>query len=1006
MVLTVFTLKADGIVRVIHQNERSKEFYGEAPRDGRAERGGLHVRELLGRAFGDDVATLEDLLAEMLPEGSGSWKGIVRVAGPAACHAAELSGGGRGSRSSPAKQRPNVVIPPASRPAGTTPSDQPVCASPCKLSHSALPWPLGKGFRACNSQPGRRNAPSTQPSAASHLRPSQPQLDQLEALLLGMGSRTTGTFTGSVAEGSLGAAPPHVPSRPQGTAAAAAVAASAAAGQAAPGVAPPAPDALLHVRRASATVLRQQVQGPDSDADGSGSLFGGSKGQLLLPSAARQPSWQLSRGLRRSSTAVLDALRTSTLACALLEPARAENSFVSAANVDSDVEACTGGASTSAVGTGIGGDTGVHSLCSAARASTRPRPSSASLRSASFTTRAVSFAASLPTFPIPGLQAGSAAGLLSGTLGDALLMFGSRASTDRLGRFSAALVARGSKADLPLLETHLEASGSTGMRAQPEQPAQRQRQPVDNSRNSNNDVKDNDSLMQSEPLLQEAGRKRPVEAEPVGPAGGSASVCPHSSPEPKAQQRCKEAGGPAASQAPGRMPHGGAQVPERRSGVRVQPATHVAATAPGARLAAVSPENAVVSSALLPGDGDDAPLEAWHEVWATRTTHPATGESIAVLLQHDVTLKVEVERHVMAVMDAGHRVLEQMFPRHVLQHMAESFTRSAQGGGLGRGQGGVGAGLGGSPGGGPAGAGAGLGGHKQCALWSALLGGGRPLAASDACRALARSHPQVTLLFADIKGFTPMCGVLEPHAVMAMLNELFSRFDELLDQHGVFKVETIGDCYFVAGGLIAEDDDGMAVVREERDPLHAHKVFTFAKAMLAAAREVRVPTSGEPVSIRIGMHTGPVVSGVVGTRMPRFCLFGDTVNTASRMESTGTPGAIHASEATHALLRAEAWTPTGGLEVKGKGRMQTYLWFPEYCPLDTADIHCCLGFRAGPAALMAGGASHGGEPDAADAASTQPCMGQQMAAGALPDEPDSEPDSFTLMPFMIRQKSG
>ncbi|EFJ48016.1 guanylyl and adenylyl cyclase family member, partial [Volvox carteri f. nagariensis] len=116
--------------------------------------------------------------------------------------------------------------------------------------------------------------------------------------------------------------------------------------------------------------------------------------------------------------------------------------------------------------------------------------------------------------------------------------------------------------------------------------------------------------------------------------------------------------------------------------------------------------------------------------------------------------------------------------------------------------------------------------------------------------------------------------------VMSLLNSLYSRYDAMLDKYGVYKVETIGDCYFVAGGLIHEDEDGMAA------------------AMLSAAREVLMPTTGLPVEIRIGLHTGPVVSGVVGTRMPRFCLFGDTVNTASRIESTGLPGAIHASEAT------------------------------------------------------------------------------------------------------------
>ncbi|KXZ51758.1 hypothetical protein GPECTOR_11g202 [Gonium pectorale] len=332
--------------------------------------------------------------------------------------------------------------------------------------------------------------------------------------------------------------------------------------------------------------------------------------------------------------------------------------------------------------------------------------------------------------------------------------------------------------------------------------------------------------------------------------------------------------------------------------------------------------------------GGCAALEAWHEVWATRTRCHASGQSVMVLLQHDVTAKVVAERHVMMVMDAGHRLLEQIFPRHVLQHMAESFTRAG------------------------AAVGAAAGSYSPQLAQNDIRRLRMP--ALQDCNALATSHPQVTLLFADIKGFTPMCGELEPSAVMRMLNELFSRFDDLLDTFGV---ETIGDCYFVAGGLVQEDEDGMAVVRDDKDPLHAHKVFMFAKAMLRAAQEVRVPTTGESVSLRIGMHTGPVVSGVVGKRMPRFCLFGDTVNTASRMESTGTPGAIHASQATYELLRHEAWAPTGGLEVKGKGRMQTYLWSPEGSPVAGCDFQFA-GFstavRASTVAMFCGGAGADG----------------------------------------------
>ncbi|GLI59737.1 hypothetical protein VaNZ11_001685 [Volvox africanus] len=284
-------------------------------------------------------------------------------------------------------------------------------------------------------------------------------------------------------------------------------------------------------------------------------------------------------------------------------------------------------------------------------------------------------------------------------------------------------------------------------------------------------------------------------------------------------------------------------------------------------------------------------------------TDPMTGKDVIILLQTDVTAKVEAERHIALVTQAEHRLLEQIFPHHVLAYMTEedNSLRACSSSAMG-----------------------------TVSLPS--VGSRKPMAApARDINKLATYHHQVTLLFADIQGFTPMCKVLEPRVVMAFLNDLFTRFDRRLDEFGVYKVETIGDCYFVAGGLIHEDEYGMPAVRaraSHADPLHAEKVLMFGKAMLSAASRMSLPTTGGPVKMRIGIHSGPVVSGVVGERMPRFCLFGDTVNTASRMESTGVPGCIHASEAARALLRNEVWVPTGGIEIKGKGLMNTFLWAP------------------------------------------------------------------------------
>ncbi|KAG2454676.1 hypothetical protein HYH02_000515 [Chlamydomonas schloesseri] len=220
-------------------------------------------------------------------------------------------------------------------------------------------------------------------------------------------------------------------------------------------------------------------------------------------------------------------------------------------------------------------------------------------------------------------------------------------------------------------------------------------------------------------------------------------------------------------------------------------------------------------------------------------------------------------------------------------------------------------------------------------------GGGLPL---------ATAHRNVTVLFADIVGFTSMCNELEPIAVMAFLNGLFTRFDCLCDIYGVYKVETIGDCFMAVGGLITVDGEGFKAVRGDgsEDDLHALKVLCFAKAMLREVALMTMPHNGQPLQLRVGLHSGPVTAGIVGAKMPRFCLFGDTVNTASRMESTCEPGAVHVSAATQALLPEEDWAPTGGVQVKGKGTMQTFLWRPPPLP------DCAV--AAAAAAVSAGGA--------------------------------------------------
>jgi class 3 adenylate cyclase len=171
----------------------------------------------------------------------------------------------------------------------------------------------------------------------------------------------------------------------------------------------------------------------------------------------------------------------------------------------------------------------------------------------------------------------------------------------------------------------------------------------------------------------------------------------------------------------------------------------------------------------------------------------------------------------------------------------------------------------------------------------------------------------VSVLFADIVGFTTMSQETSPEALVTMLDDVFSLFDRLAETHGLEKIKTIGDAYMVVAGI------------PQPTPDHVAKIARMAIDMVAGIRDYAAD-KGVALSIRIGIHTGSVVAGVIGRKKFIYDLWGDTVNTASRMESHGLPGRIHVTEAAYQALRDRfELEARGAVEIKGKGVMTTYL---------------------------------------------------------------------------------
>jgi len=178
---------------------------------------------------------------------------------------------------------------------------------------------------------------------------------------------------------------------------------------------------------------------------------------------------------------------------------------------------------------------------------------------------------------------------------------------------------------------------------------------------------------------------------------------------------------------------------------------------------------------------------------------------------------------------------------------------------------------------------------------------------------IAETFPEVTVLFADIVGFTKLASQIGPREIVSMLNDVFGRFDKLVVEHKLEKIKTIGDCYMVVGGV------------PDRSPTHCQQVARFALAALKSFEEYAADFPN-PLRIRIGMHTGTVVAGIVGTQKFSYDLWGDVVNIASRYESTGTPNRIHVTDSVRVRLEDDfIFEDAGEIDLKGRGAMRS--WF-------------------------------------------------------------------------------
>ena len=173
-------------------------------------------------------------------------------------------------------------------------------------------------------------------------------------------------------------------------------------------------------------------------------------------------------------------------------------------------------------------------------------------------------------------------------------------------------------------------------------------------------------------------------------------------------------------------------------------------------------------------------------------------------------------------------------------------------------------------------------------------------------------NPEISVLFADIVNFTVMSEKLSAEKIVGLLDEMFSKFDDLTEKYGIEKIKTIGDAYMVVTGLTSEEKE------------HAAILFEFGKELIKIASSYS-DHKGEPITLRVGINSGPAVSGVIGKSKFSFDIWGDTINTAARLESYGSPGRIHMSNKTFKLINKQLRHEKRNIEIKGKGLIESIL---------------------------------------------------------------------------------